>query len=137
VIVVVSLEGAAPTEADADAEEDEEEDGLSVGVGDTLSCISITSTFTSSLLSLGEPCLERRPGTLPSSRMRDEVNLQRPPKKERKRKRKGGSVYWGFTVGGKEGKTYETKVGNSADAASFLSGFSLTERKLSSPTADA
>ena len=39
---------------------------VAVGVGEmptlTLSFISITSTFTSSLLSLGEPCLESRPG---------------------------------------------------------------------------
>ena len=82
VIVVVSLEGAV--QVGADAEEEEE---------DTFSCISITSTFTSSLLSLGELCLERRPGTLPSSRMREEVNL-------------GGEFSpLGFPMGGKVGRT--------------------------------
>ena len=62
---------------------------VAVGVGEmptlTLSFISITSTFTSSLLSLGEPCLESRPGfgfgfgfgLFP-------VNLRHPKKKKRR-----------------------------------------------------
>ena len=60
----------------------EEEEGGLPAVGDpdrALSFISMTSTFTSSLLNLGEPCLESRPVLLPSSLMRDdEVKLQRP-----------------------------------------------------------
>ena len=55
--MVVSIEGA---------EEGSPVVVVAVAVGKmpmlTLSFISITSTFTSSLLSLGEPCLERRPG---------------------------------------------------------------------------
>lgn len=131
--MVVSIEGA---------EEGSPVVVVAVAVGKmpmlTLSFISITSTFTSSLLSLGEPCLERRPGfgfgLLP-------MNLRHQKKMFSQLGVLRGSVRFLFCLKKKGGGTHETNVGSSIDpdAVSLsLSVFSsLTERKLSSPPADA